>query len=287
MAGAATTCDSRAVGQRGVGVAALGADHRASRRPSPSRRRACRPGRRRRARRRRASPGPGRGSARPRRPGRRRPAPRPTPATSIALPAVSPSGVRHVGEQRDRVHAGVAARARPSSRPARGRASTSFMNAPVPTLTSSTSAPVPSAIFLLMIERRDQRDRLDGAGDVAQRVELLVGRGQPVAGRADHRADRLELREHLLVGQRRPPARDRLELVERAAGVAEPAPGQLGHGDAARRDQRRQRQRDLVADAAGRVLVGGRPGQRRRSPSAPPTRSSRRSSGRSRGGPCR
>ena len=30
--------------------------------------------------------------------------------------------------------------------------STSFMNAPDPTLTSSTRAPVPSAIFLLMIE---------------------------------------------------------------------------------------------------------------------------------------
>ena len=30
--------------------------------------------------------------------------------------------------------------------------SRSFMNAPVPTLTSSTSAPVPSAIFLLMID---------------------------------------------------------------------------------------------------------------------------------------
>ena len=30
--------------------------------------------------------------------------------------------------------------------------STSFMKAPDPTLTSSTSAPVPSAIFLLMIE---------------------------------------------------------------------------------------------------------------------------------------
>ena len=30
--------------------------------------------------------------------------------------------------------------------------SRSFMNAPVPTLTSSTSAPEPSAIFLLMIE---------------------------------------------------------------------------------------------------------------------------------------
>ena len=30
--------------------------------------------------------------------------------------------------------------------------SRSFMNAPEPTFTSSTSAPVPSAIFLLMIE---------------------------------------------------------------------------------------------------------------------------------------
>ena len=30
-------------------------------------------------------------------------------STSIALPAVRPSGVRHVGEQRDRVHAGVGA----------------------------------------------------------------------------------------------------------------------------------------------------------------------------------
>ncbi len=30
--------------------------------------------------------------------------------------------------------------------------SSSFMNAPEPTLTSSVSAPVPSAIFLLMIE---------------------------------------------------------------------------------------------------------------------------------------
>ena len=33
----------------------------------------------------------------------------------------------------------------------RARAS-SFMNAPLPNLTSSTSEPVPSAIFLLMIE---------------------------------------------------------------------------------------------------------------------------------------
>ena len=35
---------------------------------------------------------------------------------------------------------------------ARAAWSTSFMKAPVPTLTSSTSAPVPSAIFLDMID---------------------------------------------------------------------------------------------------------------------------------------
>ena len=36
-----------------------------------------------------------------------------------------------------------------------------------------------------MIDDGDQRDRRDGPGDVAQRVELLVGRREPVAGRAD------------------------------------------------------------------------------------------------------
>ena len=51
-----------------------------------------------------------------------------------------------------------------------------FMNAPVPVLTSSTRPPMPSAIFLLMIDARDERDALDRAGDVAQRVELPVGR---------------------------------------------------------------------------------------------------------------
>ena len=55
--------------------------------------------------------------------------------------------------------------------------------------------------------------------------------------------------------QRRLPAGDGLELVERAAGVAQPSPGELGDRRAARRHQRRQRQRHLVAHAAGRVLV--------------------------------
>jgi hypothetical protein len=58
---------------------------------------------------------------------------------------------RHVGEQRDRGDAGVGAEATIVAASSRA-ASRLFMNAPVPTLTSSTSAPVPSAIFLLMIE---------------------------------------------------------------------------------------------------------------------------------------
>ena len=109
----------------------------------------------------------------------------------------------HVGEQRHGRARRRRCRARPSSGPARARVSTSFMNAPVPTLTSSTSAPVPSAIFLLMIERGDQRDRLDRAGDVAQRVELAVGGGEAGAGRADDRADVVELAHHLVVASAR------------------------------------------------------------------------------------
>jgi hypothetical protein len=104
--------------------------------------------------------------------------------------------------------------------------------------------------------RRDQRDRLDRAGHVAQGVELLVCGREPVTCRADHCPDGLELGEHLLVGEQRPPPGDRLELVERAAGVAQAPPRQLGYGDPARRDERRERQRDLVTDTPGGVLVG-------------------------------
>ena len=106
---------------------------------------------------------------------------------------------------------------------------------------------------------RDQRDRLDGAGDVAQRVELLVRRAPGPSPAAQITAPTSSSWASISsldsVG---PPAGDRLELVEGAAGVAEAAAGQLRHGDPAGRDQRRQRQGDLVADAAGGVLVGGR-----------------------------
>ena len=50
-------------------------------------------------------------------------------------------------------------------------------------------------------------------------------------------------------------ARDRLELVERAARVTEAAPAHLPDRNAAGRHDRADRDRRLVADAAGRVLV--------------------------------
>ena len=50
-----------------------------------------------------------------------------------------------------------------------------FMNAPVPVFTSSTRPPIPSAIFLLMIDAQIERNALDRAGHVAQRVELAIG----------------------------------------------------------------------------------------------------------------
>ena len=62
-------------------------------------------------------------------------------------------------------------------------------------------------------------------------------------------------------------AGDRFELVERAAGGAEAAAGDHRHLQIAAGQERRERQRDLVADAAGRVLVdlrrlAGRPLER-------------------------
>ena len=55
--------------------------------------------------------------------------------------------------------------------------SRSLMNAPSPHLTSMTSALMPSAIFLLMMEESDQRNALDGARHIAQGVKNFVCRG--------------------------------------------------------------------------------------------------------------
>src|SRR5450830_1617177 len=164
---------------------------------------------------------------------------------------------RHVGEQRDRQHARVGPELDHRARELAG---------PRRVLHERTRADLHveheragALSDLLAHDRaRDERDRLDRAGDVTERVQLAVGGCEPRPRLADDGTDVLELRHHLVVRERRTPAGDRLELVERPAGVAEAATRQLRHGDAEDRDERRERQRDLVADAARRVLVGRR-----------------------------
>ena len=151
--------------------------------------------------------------------------------------------------------------------------SSSGRKAPDPTFTSSTRASVPSAIFLDMIELAMSGIGLDGRRHVAQGVELAVGRGTASSLAAQITAPTSRSwATTSSVRQRGPPAGDGLELVERAAGVAEAAARQLRDRRPARRHQRRQRQRHLVAHAAGRVLVdrrAGRPPDRsRRSPTS-------------------
>ena len=105
----------------------------------------------------------------------------------------------------------------------------------------------------------DQRDRLDGRGDVTQGVELLVRGCQARARRADDRAASLpQLSHDLVIAQLRTPPGDRLELVEGAARVPQTSARELRDGHAEARDQRGQGQRDLVTHAARGVLVGGR-----------------------------
>ena len=67
--------------------------------------------------------------------------------------------------------------------------STDFMKAPEPTFTSSTSAPVPSAIFLLMIELAISGIASTVPVTSRSAYSLRSAGARPVAGRADHRAD--------------------------------------------------------------------------------------------------
>ena len=111
--------------------------------------------------------------------------------------------------------------------------------------------------------RRDQRHAFDRAGHVAQRVQLLVGRRQ-VGRLSDKHAT--ELPEHRkALGHRHvdPEPRNRLELVDRAAGVPERPAGALRHQRAARGDDGHDDERHLVADAARAVLADLHARQRR------------------------
>ena len=154
------------------------------------------------------------------------------------------------------------------------------MNAPEPALTSITSASSPAASFFDRIEATISGIDSTVAGRVAQRVEAAVGRRQlrrladdRAAGLADHAAQPLEVRRGVVAG-------DRVELVERAAGVAEPAAGD--HRHAGRRRPRRS------APAAARPCRRRRRSSACRAPARRPTRarcrsaSSRRSARRAR-----
>ena len=111
--------------------------------------------------------------------------------------------------------------------------------------------------------RRDQRHVVDRRRDVAQRVELLVGRHEIRRLADDREADVAHLRDELVRRQLDAEAGNRLELVERAARVAEPAAAHLPERHAARGDDRADGERRLVADAAGRVLVDDAAAERR------------------------
>ena len=107
--------------------------------------------------------------------------------------------------------------------------------------------------------RGDQGDGLHRRGDVADRVEALVGWGQ-VGGLADDRTAGLGDRPPEGLDVRlRPVAGNGVQLVEGATGMAQAAARDHRHRGAAGGQDRGQGQADLVADAAGRMLVQHRP----------------------------
>ncbi len=98
-----------------------------------------------------------------------------------------------------------------------------FMNAPAPVFTSRTSPPMPSAIFLLMIDAQMSGMLSTVPVTSRKRVELAVRR-RDLRGLTDQRAaDRRDRRSQLVQRQPRAEAGNRFELVEGAARVAETA----------------------------------------------------------------
>ena len=132
------------------------------------------------------------------------------------------------------------------------------MNAPDPAFTSSTIRSVPTASFfditLAAISGSDStvavasRSAYSGPS-AGTRSADCAATAHPIA---------LDLRSQLVRAEIGAQARDRLELVERAARVAEPPARELRHRQAEGGAQRREHQRDAVGHTAGGVLVDGR-----------------------------
>ena len=72
---------------------------------------------------------------------------------------------------------------------------------------------------------------------------------------ADAAADFLDLRDDLAGRQERFETGDGIQFVQRTAGDAQAAPGNHGHAEAKTGEQRRERERDFVADAPGGMFV--------------------------------
>ena len=109
----------------------------------------------------------------------------------------------------------------------------------------------------------DQPGSRHGAGHVAQRVEQPICGHEPI-GLGDHgAADAHHLVDQLAGREPDPKAGNRLELVERATRMREPAPRHLRDRHVDRRADRRDRERRLVSDPARRVLVDDPPTERR------------------------
>ena len=101
----------------------------------------------------------------------------------------------------------------------------------------------------------DERDGLNSGGHVAQGVEFFIRGVQVCRLPGDGKADLLHLAQKALLVQGAGEAGEALKLVQRAAGVAEAAPGHFGHPDAAAGHHGQQRERGLVPDAARGMLV--------------------------------
>ena len=109
--------------------------------------------------------------------------------------------------------------------------------------------------FLAHDGRGDEGNAGDGACDVAQGIEAAIRGGQRV-GLPDHAtADVGHNAAELGNAEAHIEAGDAFEFVEGTAGDTEAATRNHGHGEPQGGAKRRQRQGNLVADAAGGVLV--------------------------------
>ena len=175
--------------------------------------------------------------------------------TSLALPTARPSGasIRVISAS---VLTPDALPIATSDSARRRESSSVFMNAPAPVLTSSTRPPMPSAIFLLMIEADMSGNAFDGAGHVAQRVERCgrPGRSPRSARSARRRPPRPPSRNSSSDSAVRNPGID--SSLSRVPPVCpSPRPDIIGTTAPHAIASGARIKRGLVADAAGTVLV--------------------------------